>query len=157
MKRRWLLLVVMTVSLLLLSACTPSDKTLILAPTPAQTHDAAFDPAIEDIDFASCTEPMELVPFSPYEWELPLEIVPNSMLEEAQLTQPVEIACALINLGGVLFVATDEGGRQFIGGFPLDEWGYERLYTLPEGMRVTSLVQTKEYGRYNETGAFSWT
>ena len=159
MKTRRPLLAALILLSALLCACTPSDKAVILVPTPVQTHDSAFDPtpAPVDVDFSACTQALEAVPFSPYEWELPIEISMYSSWADALPTGPVEMACAMQNMQGVVFVGTEEDGRQFLAAIDLERAKAKRLYTLEAGMRVTSLVQTKKYGRADETGAFTWT
>lgn len=159
MKTRLPLLAALILLSALLCACTPPDKAVILVPTPVQTHDSAFDPtpAPVDVDFSACTQALEAVPFSPYEWELPIEISMYSSWADALPTGPVEMACAMQNMQGVVFVGTEEDGRQFLAAIDLERAKAKRLYTLEAGMRVTSLVQTKKYGRADETGAFTWT
>ena len=159
MKTRRPLLAALILLSALLCACTPPDKAVILVPTPVQTHDSAFDPtpAPVDVDFSACTQALEAVPFSPYEWELPIEISMYSSWADALPTGPVEMACAMQNMQGVVFVGTEEDGRQFLAAIDLERAKAKRLYTLEAGMRVTSLVQTKKYGRADETGAFTWT
>ncbi len=159
MKTRRPLLAALILLSALLCACTPPDKVVILVPTPVQTHDSAFDPtpAPVDVDFSACTQALEAVPFSPYEWELPIEISMYSSWADALPAEPVEMACAMQNMQGVVFVGTEEDGRQFLAAIDLERAKAKRLYTLEAGMRVTSLVQTKKYGRADETGAFTWT
>lgn len=155
----------LALALLLLNACMAEET--VLLPTEAATEaaspaaTAAPEPtptaplAPVDVDFSTCTEPMEKKPYMPF------SLHPHRILRRAltgfPATAQVERACALRDLGGVILVGTDETGRQFLAGLSTKTWTCEVFYTLGEGMRVTSLGQAASSGRYNESGAFAWT
>ena len=155
----------LALALLLLNACMAEET--VLLPTEATTE--AASPAATaapkptptaplapvDVDFSTCTEPLEKKPYMPF------SLHPHRILRRALTGFPaaaqVERACALRDLGGVILVGTDESGRQFLAGLNTETWTCEVLCTLGEGMRVTSLGQAAASGRYNESGAFAWT
>ncbi len=155
----------LALALLLLNACMAEET--VLLPTEATTEaaspaaTAAPEPtptaplAPVDVDFSTCTEPLEKKPYMPF------SLHPHRILRRAltgfSATAQVERACALRDLGGVILVGTDETGRQFLAGLSTETWTCEVFYTLGEGMRVTSLGQAASSGRYNESGAFAWT
>lgn len=155
----------LALALLLLNACMAEET--VLLPTEAATEAAspaattAPEPtpiaplAPVDVDFSTCTEPLEKKPYMPF------SLHPHRILRRAltgfPATAQVERACALRDLGGVILVGTDETGRQFLAGLSTETWTCEVFYTLGEGMRVTSLGQAASSGRYNESGAFAWT
>ena len=155
----------LALALLLLNACMAEET--VLLPTEATTEaaspaaTAAPEPtptaplAPVDVDFSTCTEPLEKKPYMPF------SLHPHRILRRAPTgfpaTAQVERACALRDLGGVILVGTDETGRQFLAGLSTETWTCEVFYTLGEGMRVTSLGQAASSGRYNESGAFAWT
>lgn len=155
----------LALALLLLNACMAEET--VLLPTEAATEaaspaaTAAPEPtptaplAPVDVDFSTCTEPLEKKPYMPF------SLHPHRILRRAltgfPATAQVERACALRDLGGVILVGTDETGRQFLAGLSTETWTCEVFYTLGEGMRVTSLGQAASSGRYNESGAFAWT
>ena len=152
----------LALALLLLNACMAEET--VLLPTEAATEaaspaaTAAPEPtplAPVDVDFSTCTEPLEKKPYMPF------SLHPHRILRRAltgfPATAQVERACALRDLGGVILVGTDETGRQFLAGLSTETWTCEVFYTLEEGMRVTSLGQAASSGRYNESGAFAWT
>ena len=158
-------LALLALALLLLNACMAEET--VLLPTEATTEaaspaaTAAPEPtptaplAPVDVDFSTCTEPLEKKPYMPF------SLHPHRILRRAltgfPATAQVERACALRDLGGVILVGTDETGRQFLAGLSTETWTCEVFYTLGEGMRVTSLGQAASSGRYNESGAFAWT
>ena len=155
----------LALALLLLNACMAEET--VLLPTEAATEAASpaataapeptptapLEPV--DVDFSTCTEPLEKKPYMPF------SLHPHRILRRAltgfPATAQVERACALRDLGGVILVGTDETGRQFLVGLSTETWTCEVFYTLGEGMRVTSLGQAASSGRYNESGAFAWT
>ena len=155
----------LALALLLLNACMAEET--VLLPTEATTEaaspaaTAAPEPtptaplAPVDVDFSTCTEPLEKKPYMPF------SLHPHRILRRAltgfPATAQAERACALRDLGGVILVGTDETGRQFLAGLSTETWTCEVFYTLGEGMRVTSLGQAASSGRYNESGAFAWT
>ena len=155
----------LALALLLLNACMAEET--VLLPTEAATEaaspaaTAAPEPtptaplAPVDVDFSTCTEPLEKKPYMPF------SLHPHRILRRAltgfPATAQVERACALRDLGGVILVGTDETGRQFLAGLSTETWTCEVFYTLGEGMRVTSLGQAASSGCYNESGAFAWT
>ena len=150
----------LALALLLLNACMAEET--VLLPTEAATEaaspaaTAASEPtptaplAPVDVDFSTCTEPLEKKPYMPF------SLHPHRILRRAltgfPATAQVERACALRGLGGVVLVGTDETGRQFLAGLSTGTWTCEVFYTLGEGMRVTSLGQAASSGRYNESG-----
>ena len=138
-------------ALALLIACTPRDKlgVPLITSEPWPTPTATPEPV--DADFTACASPLAAVPA---EGEEQVRIAPARELKSE--TGPVTQALALQNLGGVLFVGT-EGTGQFLAALDLESGEVCRLYTVAPGQYVTSLVQTKKYGHFAETGAFTWT
>ena len=71
-------------------------------------------------------------------------------------TTPIEIAHGLDGMNGVIYVGTDEEGRQYLAMFDTVERICEKVYTAEAGMKIVSVTENVKRKSYKDRAAYCW-
>lgn len=154
-------------SALLLSGCAQRSEDTVTLKSPVSTEspapiateppsteepapvDAAEEPPY--IDFRQANEALQV----PLYWKNSPHRVLKSYLTIPSTT-PIEIAHGLDDLNGVVYVGTDEEGRQYLAIFDTVERDCEKVYTAEAGMKIVSVTENVKRESYKDRAAYCW-